>query len=56
MDICLCVCLCVMSSCEKKFQPNGCTDLNAVFDKWLLTALARTILNLVYLGQRSRAQ
>ena len=33
------------------FQPNGCTDLDVVFAKWLLTALARTLLKLVTLGQ-----
>ena len=53
----LCVCV---SVCPEflwtKFQPNGCTDLDAVFAKWLLPALARTLLNLVALGQRSRSQ
>ena len=39
-----------------KFKPNGCTDLDAVFAKWLLTALARTLLKLVTLGQRSRSR
>ena len=30
-----------------KFQPNGWTDLDAVFDKWLLGELSRTLLKLV---------
>ena len=58
--VCVCVCMCVyVSVCPEflwtKFQPNGCTDLDAVFAKWLLTALARTLLKLVTLGQRSRS-
>ena len=28
-----------------KFKPNGCTDLDAIFAKWLLTILALTLLN-----------
>ena len=39
-----------------KFQPNECTDLDTVFTKWLLITLARTLLNLVTLGQRSRSR
>ena len=39
-----------------KFKPNEWTDLDAVFAKWLLTALARTLLKLVTLVQRSRSQ
>ena len=50
VSVCLCVCL---SVCPKflwtKFQPNGCTDLDAVFAKWLLTILAQNLLNLVTL-------
>ena len=58
LSVCLCVCVCV---CDRiclwtKFQPNRWTDLDAVFAKWLLTALAQTLLNLVTLGQRSRSQ
>ena len=64
VSVCLCVCVCVCVSvclCVRhflwtKFQLNGCTDLDAVFTKWLLTALAQTLLNLVTLGQRSRSQ
>ena len=63
--VCLCVCVsvCVYVSvcvCPEflwtKFQPNGWTDLDAVFAKWLLTTLARTLLKLVTLGQRSRSR
>ena len=57
--VCLCVCVCLsvcLSVLWTKFQSNGCTDLEAVFAKWLLPALARTLLNLVTLGQRSRSQ
>ena len=56
--VCLCVCLCECPSVclWTKFQPKGCTDLDAVFAKWLLLALARILLNLVTLGQRSRSQ
>ena len=57
VSVCLCVCL---SVCPiflwTKFQPNGCTDLNVVFAKWLFITLARTLLNLVTLGQRSRSR
>ena len=48
--VCLCVCLSVL------FQPNGCTDLDAVFAKRLYATLAQTLLKLVTLGQRSRSQ
>ena len=63
VSVCMCVCLCV-SVCVcvwvcvstvflwTKFQPNGCTNLDAVFTKWLLTALAQTLLKLVILTQR----
>ena len=54
--VCLCVCECGRLSLWTKFQPNGWTDLDAVFAKWLLTALAQTLLKLVSLGQRSRSQ
>ena len=57
LSVCVSVCL---SVCPEflwtKYQPNGCTDLNAVFAKWLLITLARTLLNLVTLGQRSRSR
>ena len=60
LSVCLCVCVCVcVSVCPEflwtKFQPNGCTDLDAFFAKWLLITLAQTLLNLVTLGQRSRS-
>ena len=58
--VCLCVCLCVCVSVQKflwtKFQPNRCTDLDAVFAKRLLSTLTETLLKLVNLGQRSRSQ
>ena len=49
--VCLCVCLSVcLSVCPDflwtKFQPNGWTNLDAVFAKLLLTALAQTLLKL----------
>ena len=43
----VCVSVCVYQ--WTKFQPNRCTDLDAVFAKWLLTALAQTLLKLVTL-------
>ena len=43
--VCLGVCVSVcLSISEHKFEPNGCTNLDTVFAKWLLTALARTLL------------
>ena len=57
--VCLSVCLSVCVSdifLLTKFQPTGWTDLDAVFAKWLLTALAHTLLKLVTLGQRSRSR
>ena len=54
--VCLCMCLCVQVCLWKKFQLIGCTDLNAVYAKWLLTTLAQTLSKLVTLGQRSRSQ
>ena len=56
--VCLFVCVCVyVRLCLwTKFQPSGCTDLEAVFAKRLLTTLAQTLLKLVNLGQRSRSQ
>ena len=54
--VCVCVCVCVRLCLWTNFQPNGCTDLDAVFTKWLPLALARTLLNLVTFGQRSRSQ
>ena len=55
LSVCVsaCLCVCVSSSVlVKKFQPNGCTDLDAVFTKRLLTALTRTLLKLVTLGTK----
>ena len=54
--VCVSVCLCVRKFLWTKFEPNGCTDLNAVFAKWLFNALAQSLLKLVTLGQRSRSQ
>ena len=55
--VCVSVCVCVCPEfLWTKFQPNGCTDLNAVIAKWLLTTLARTLLKLVTLGQRLRSR
>ena len=56
LSVCVSVCLCVRLCLWRKFQPNGSTDLDAVFAKWLLIALAQTLLKLVTLGQRSRSQ
>ena len=54
---CLSVCLCVSYVyLWSKFQPNRWIELDAVFAKWLLTALAQTLLKLMTLGQRSRSQ
>ena len=57
--VCLCLSVC-LSVCSDvlwtKFQPNGWTDLDAVFAKRLPSTLAQTLLNLVTLGQRSRSQ
>ena len=39
------ICVCVSDfSCEKKFQPIGYTNLDAVFAKRLLSTLAWTLL------------
>ena len=46
----VCLCVCVSGILVNKIP----ADLNAVFAKWLLTTLARTLLKLVTLGQRSR--
>ena len=54
--VCMCVCVCVRLCLWTIFHPNGCTDLDAVFAKRLLITLARTFLNFVTLGQRSRSQ
>ena len=40
--LCVCVCVCFRLCLWTKFQPNGWTDLDAVFAKWLLIALAQT--------------
>ena len=54
--LCVCVFFC-LSVCQwTNFQSNGCTDMDAVFDKCLLIALARTQWKLVNLGQKSRSQ
>ena len=53
--VCLSVCVSDVFLLTK-FQPNGWTDLDAVFAKWLLTALAQSLLKLVTMGQRSRSQ
>ena len=50
--VCVCVSACLSVN---KTQPKRCTDLDAVFTKWLLTTLAQTLLKLVFLGQRSRS-
>ena len=58
-SVCLCVCVSVCVSnvfLWTQFQPNGYTDLDVVFAKWLLTALAWTLLKLLTLGQRSRSK
>ena len=54
----VCVCLSVCPALlVNKFQPNGWTDLDAIFAKWLLPALTWTLLNLVTLhSQRSRSR
>ena len=52
----LSVSVCVSFCQWTKFQLNQCTNFDAVFAKLLLTALARTLLKLVTLGQRSRSQ
>ena len=51
LSVCLCVCMCVRQFLWTKFQPNGFTDLDAVFANGLLNTLARTLLKLVTLGQ-----
>ena len=52
-DIFLSVCLALLL---KKIQSNESTDLDAVFAKWLFTALTQTLSKLVTLGQMSRSQ
>ena len=60
VSVCLCVCVCLAGWLAgwlclwTKFQPNGWTDLDVVFTKWLLNALAQTLLKLETLGQKSR--
>ena len=56
LSVCLSVCLCVWLCLWTKFEPIGWTDLDVVFAKWLLTALAWSLLKLGTLGQRSRSQ
>ena len=63
LSVCVCVSVCLsvcLSVCPAeflwtKFQPNAWTDLDAIFAKWLLRTLARSLLKLVTLGQRSRS-
>ena len=55
MCVCVSVCLYVRKFLWTKFQPIGCTDLDAVFAKRLLIALAQTLSQLVTLCQRSRS-
>ena len=55
-SVCLSVCLSVRHFLWTKFQPNGYTDLDAVFGKWLIISLARTQLKMVTFDQRSRSQ
>ena len=53
--VCLCMCLCVCVSTAflwTEFQPNRCTDLDAVFAKWLLTALAQKPIEIGDLGSK----
>ena len=56
--VCLCVrlCVCVCMSTVSCEQNSSHTDLDAVFAKLLLTALAQTLLKLVTLSQRSRSR
>ena len=57
--VCVSVCVCVCVSTVflwTKFQPNGCTDLDAVFAEWLLIALAQIQMKLVTLDQSSGSQ
>ena len=49
VSICLSVCPILLVN---KFQPNGCTDLDTIFAKRLLSTLAQTPLKMVTLGQR----
>ena len=55
LSLCVCVCVCVCVCQWTKFQPNGCTNLDAVFSKLLRIALSQTLLKLLTLGQRSRS-
>ena len=45
--VCVSVCLCVRLCLLTKFQPNGCTDLDAVLAKRLFSTLAQNLLKLV---------
>ena len=57
LSVCLYVCVSVCPDfLWTKFQPNGCTDLDAIFAKLLLIALAQTLLKLMTFGQRSRSR
>ena len=51
VSVCVCESVCQLT----KYQLNECTDLDTVFAKWLLIALARTLLKLVTLDRRSRS-
>ena len=60
--VCLCVCVCVcvcLFVCPallvNKIPAEWFIDLNTVFTKWLLIALAQTLLKLLTLGQRLRS-
>ena len=52
--VCVCVCLSARLCLWKKFQPNEWTDLDVFFAKWLLSALAQTLLKLVTSGHRNK--
>ena len=57
-SVCQSVCVSVFLFVKEQIfsQTGGCTGLNAVFVKWLVTELAQILLKLVTLGQRSRSQ
>ena len=45
VSVCVCLCVCPVEFLWTKFQLNGWTNLDAVFTKWLLRTLARTLSN-----------
>ena len=55
LSVCLSVCV-SGTSCEQISNRTDTPIFYAVFAKWLLDALAQTLLNLMTLGQRSRSQ